>query len=67
VYSRSNRPVAGKQVLLSANGVTYRTFANADGEFRFFGVPSGRRMELRVGAVRLLMADTGDAIDVELP
>ncbi len=67
VYSRSNRPVAGKQVLLSANGVTYRTFANADGEFRFFGVPSGRRMELRVNAVRLLMADTGDAIDVELP
>lgn len=67
VYSRSNRPVAGKQVLLAANGVTYRTFANADGEFRFFGVPAGRRMELRVDAVRLLMADIGDPIDVELP
>ena len=66
VYSRSNRRVSGKEVRLVANGVTYRTFANADGEFRFFGTPTGR-LQIRVDGVNVTLSRASDPIDVELP
>jgi hypothetical protein len=35
--SRAGKPVPRKEVTIVANGVTYRTFTNAKGEYRFFG------------------------------
>ena len=64
--SRSNKDVAGKEVLLISDGVTYRTFTDGRGEFRFFGTP-GSRMQLKVDGVREDVTPLSDAITIELP
>ena len=66
IYSRSNLEVAGKEVRLVANGVTYRTFAGADGEFRFHGTPTGS-VQLRVDRVSINLQQISEPVDIELP
>jgi hypothetical protein len=66
LHSRSNREVAGREVVMTAGGVTYRTFADSNGEFRFYGAP-GRASELRVGQVTRTITATPDPIEIELP
>lgn len=51
VMSRSKKAVSGKEVILVANGVKYRTFTNAKGEYRIFGKISGP-LQLQVDRVK---------------
>jgi hypothetical protein len=52
VISRSQKPVSGKEVIVVANGATYRTFTNAKGEYRLFGEISGP-LQLQVEGVKM--------------
>lgn len=51
VKSRSKKAISGKEVILMANGVKYRTFTNAKGEYRIFGKISGP-LQLQVDGVK---------------
>jgi hypothetical protein len=51
VTTLSKKIASGKEVVLVANGVKYRTFTNAKGEYRIFGKISGP-LELQVGGVK---------------
>jgi hypothetical protein len=67
VVSRSSQNVVGKEVLMTVDGVTHRTFTNARGEYRFPGKVSGP-VELKVGdARRSLSVWAGAEVDFTLP
>ncbi|HKE16362.1 MAG TPA: hypothetical protein VKB80_15920 [Kofleriaceae bacterium] len=67
IYSRSNRDVAGQEVVLvDARGVRHRTFADASGEFRILDAPGGRA-RLLVGGVSTDVPASADPVDIELP
>jgi hypothetical protein len=51
VKSAAGRPAVGKEVTVVANGVKYRTFTNAKGDYRVYGRISGP-LRLKVGVTQ---------------
>lgn len=66
VVSSSNAPVAGREVVVVADGVSYRAFTNAVGEFRVFG-PKGAATQLRVDGVQKPLARSSDSLLITVP
>jgi hypothetical protein len=68
VTSFSKKAVNGKEVVLVANGVKYRTFTNAKGEYRIFGKISGP-LQLKVDSVtkKLPQLQLPGEVNVALP
>jgi hypothetical protein len=66
VVSRSNGSVAGQEVVVVANGVRYRTFTNAAGEFRAFG-PGAEIVQVQVGATQFAAVSSGEPIVISVP
>jgi hypothetical protein len=50
----AGEPLAGREVLMVAEGVEYRTFTNANGEYRFFGDVRGPLRLQSAGFTKLL-------------
>jgi hypothetical protein len=48
IMIHTGHPASGREVTVVANGVKYRTFTNARGEYRVFGRISGP-LQLKVG------------------
>lgn len=66
VVSDSNAPVAGKEVAVVADGITYRTFTNAVGEFHVPGV-RGAVTQLRVDGVQEALPRSLDPAVLAVP
>lgn len=66
VVSSSNASVAGKEVVIVADGTSYRTFTNAMGEFSVFGV-KGRSTQLRVDGVQKSLARSSGPLVIAVP
>lgn len=68
VYSGSTTNVAGTEVVMIANGVRYRTFANARGQYRFPGTVSGP-VQLQAGGVttQLYAVGAAEEVDIDVP
>lgn len=66
VISDSDAPVAGKEVVVVADGVSYRTFTNAAGDFRIYA-PKAAAMQLRVGPAETSIARSNSPIVISVP
>lgn len=66
VVSESGASVAGKEVEVVADGVTYRTFTNLVGEFRVY-CPTDAAMQLRVGNTGMSVLHSGAPHVVVVP
>jgi hypothetical protein len=67
LFSKSNAPVGGQQVVVELGGATYRTFTNPDGEFALFG-PTPGAMQLHVaGSAAMTVSLSHDPIVITVP
>jgi hypothetical protein len=66
VISASGASVAGREVVVVADGVRHRTFTNARGEFRVFA-PRPAMLEVQTGGMQRPAASSGDRIAVTVP
>ncbi len=57
VRSLGKKPVAGKEIVLIADGVSYRTFTDANGDYRIFG-KTGREKKLQLQVDGIIMDKT---------
>jgi hypothetical protein len=64
--SRSRQALAGREVIVTANGRTFRTFTNARGEYRIPERISGPA-ELRVAGVTKQIPQAIGRVDVQIP
>ncbi len=67
LISDSNAPVAGKEVTVVADGVTYTTFTNRLGEFRVYATPKASSVRVRAGNVDMSVARASTPIAISVP
>jgi hypothetical protein len=67
LISDSDAPVAGKEITVVADGVTYTTFTNRLGEFRVYATPKASSMRVRVGNVDMSVARSSTPIAISVP
>lgn len=75
VVNRLGKTVGGKEVVLVANGVKYRTFTNAKGEYRIFGKLPSERFTIEVDGIKKqitpapneLLRLRMESVNIELP
>ena len=66
VISSAQQAVSGKEVILLTDGVQYRTFTNAKGEYRMYGEFSGP-LQLQVDGVKFEPVPRQNKVDIMLP
>ncbi|HEY6990291.1 MAG TPA: carboxypeptidase-like regulatory domain-containing protein [Bryobacteraceae bacterium] len=66
VKSSSGKKASGQEVLVTANGKRYRTFTNANGEYRIPEKIAGP-VQVRVGRVTKQVAQPGASLDIAIP
>lgn len=66
IVSESDAPVADKEVVAVADGVTYRTVTNAAGEFAIY-TPKAAVVQLRAGKVGMSVAPSRAPIVISVP
>jgi hypothetical protein len=66
IVSNSDAPVADKEVVAVADGVTYRTVTNAAGEFTIY-TPKASVVQLRAGQVGMSVAPSRAPVVITVP
>lgn len=66
VVSTSGASIAGKEVEVVVDGVSYRTLTNAAGEFRAFA-PRSTGLQVRAGGTHVAAATRGEPIVIRVP
>jgi hypothetical protein len=66
VRSRSGQILSGREVIITGNGQTYRTFTNQKGEY---GIPEWiiGPVTVKVGSTEKSVLQPGSKVDIELP
>lgn len=67
MVSRSGAPVAGREVVVVADGVSYRTLTNAVGEFRVFAPRPAAALQVQAGGTLRSAVSPGERIVIAVP